>query len=100
MIEQRRTRKESAISAAKWTVVFLAVLLVLAYWLYKTVANDPQAQYILVFQFKITVPFFTLLMFWFVYRINRNERTRQEIEDNDKAIARRYLAKYPELKDE
>lgn len=100
MVDKQRTRKESLISALKWGMAFLVLVCASGYALFRAVANDADAVHVLVFQFKITIPLFTLLFMWLVYRVNRNEMTWQELEDEEKAKARRLLAKYPELKDE
>jgi hypothetical protein len=101
MVEQRRTKKESLISASKWGAIFLGLICVMGYFLYTAVVGeDPKAGEILIFQFKFSVPLFTLLFMLLVYRVNRNEMTYQEVEDAEKEKARRLLAKYPELKDE
>lgn len=100
MIEQRRTPAECHHKAWPWTAALLIFCTVLFSGMYLTVRDVPEAARtfeILLVPLIIFALLLASMYYYMIYSMYRRERTRQEIEDEQRARARRYMEKFPDL---
>lgn len=100
--ERHQSRKEAAISALRFVwpmmLIMFAIFLGLGIYGYMRLSYPESAIAIKMMAFFAVVG--PLAMFFLLYRLERDQPTQSEVEEDERGIARRLLAKYPDLKSE